>query len=190
MEPVTLTDGDLLMRAPTANDVDVITAAIQGDPEIGRWTTVPWPYSRADAETFVDDIAGTGWDSGREPTWLVTAADGGALLGALGFHNVANGMAEVGYWAAAHARGRGFTSRALWLACEWGFTELGLGRIEWQAYVENAASRRVAEKVGFHIEGLVRQRLVQRGVRRDAYIGSLLPGELVPYADLTGRREA
>jgi RimJ/RimL family protein N-acetyltransferase len=76
------------------------------------------------------------------------------------------------------------------LACEWGFTELGLGRIEWQAYVENAASRRVAEKVGFHIEGLVRQRLVQRGVRRDAYIGSLLPGELVPYADLTGRREA
>jgi RimJ/RimL family protein N-acetyltransferase len=178
MEPVTLRDDTLVLRPHSAEDIDAITAACQ-DPEISKWTTIPWPYSRADAEKFVDEIVPHGWSEGTAAIWLVTAARDGKLLGSLGLHDITDGMAEVGYWTAAHARGRGITTRALWLACGWALADLGLARIEWQAYVENAASRRVAEKVGFHVEGLIRQRLVQRGVRRDGYIGSLLPGELI-----------
>ena len=37
----------------------------------------------------------------------------------------------------------------------------------------------MAEKAGFTVEGLCRRRLVQRGERRDAWIGGLLPGELL-----------
>jgi hypothetical protein len=57
--------------------------------------------------------------------------------------------------------------------------ELGLGRIEWWANVGNYASRRVAEKAGFTMEGTARARLLHRGVRVDGWSAGLLPGELV-----------
>jgi RimJ/RimL family protein N-acetyltransferase len=44
--------------------------------------------------------------------------------------------------------------------------------------VGNVASRRVAEKAGFRVEATLRRRLVHRGVRVDAWVGSMLPDEL------------
>jgi RimJ/RimL family protein N-acetyltransferase len=55
----------------------------------------------------------------------------------------------------------------------WGFRELGLTRIQWRAEVGNDASRRIAEKAGFTMEGLVRQGYDDRGRRHDCWIGSL-----------------
>lgn len=70
------------------------------------------------------------------------------------------------------------TIPALRLACRWGFEQLRLARIEWRAYVGNDASRRVAEKAGFVLEGVQRARLAQRGERRDCWVAGLLPGDL------------
>ena len=58
-----------------------------------------------------------------------------------------------------------------------GFAELGLRRIEWRAEVGNDASRRVAEKAGFTVEGLLRQALLTDGERRDCWVGSLVKGD-------------
>ena len=87
-------------------------------------------------------------------------------------------MREIGYWMAPWARGQGVMTDAVRLVCDWGFDELGLGRIEWWANVGNYASRRVAEKVGFTMEGTVRARLLHRGERVDGWVAGLLPGEL------------
>ncbi len=62
--------------------------------------------------------------------------------------------------------------------CELGFAELGLERIEWRAVVGNEASRRVAEKVGFTVEG-TRRRIRHGGDGRvDSWVGSLFPEDL------------
>ena len=53
----------------------------------------------------------------------------------------------------------------------------GKSRIGWRAYLGNEASRRVAEKAGFTIEGVGRGVCVQRGQRRDAWLGALLAGD-------------
>jgi RimJ/RimL family protein N-acetyltransferase len=58
------------------------------------------------------------------------------------------------------------------------FTTLGTELIEWRCEVGNTASRRVAEKAGFLIEATLRQRLTQRGIRVDAWVGSMLSTEL------------
>jgi RimJ/RimL family protein N-acetyltransferase len=42
-------------------------------------------------------------------------------------------------------------------ACRWGFTALGLHRVQLYHAVENTASGRVAEKAGFTLEGRLRQ---------------------------------
>ncbi len=178
MDPVTLSDDRLLLRAPNLDDVEAITLACQ-DPLIQRWTTIPSPYTELDAIFYVNQVCADGWATGTAAHWLVTDRIDGSLIGSCGLHHIADGMAEVGYWTAAHARGRGVITDAARLACAWGFAGLGLARIEWQAHLGNDASRRVAERLGFTIEGVTRQRMVQRGVRRDGWIGGLLPGELM-----------
>ena len=88
-------------------------------------------------------------------------------------------VGHIGYWCAPEARARGITTRALRLVSRWGLEELGLGRVELITDPDNTASQRVAEKVGFRREGILRSHLLHPdGRRRDSVMFSLLPGEL------------
>ena len=59
-----------------------------------------------------------------------------------------------------------------------------VGDIPWVYEVSlDPASRRVAEKAGFRLEATLRQRLVHRGSRVDAWIGSMLGSELPTRPD-------
>jgi RimJ/RimL family protein N-acetyltransferase len=149
MELPTLREGDLVLRPKRAADVDAITAACQ-DPEIQRWTLVPSPYGRADAESF---LAGSAEEeaAGRSANFLAVTADDDGLLGSFSLMGLDRGpgYGEIGYWVAAEARGRGIATRAVRLLAEWGRTALALTRIEVLPHRDNAASRRVAEKAGF-----------------------------------------
>jgi RimJ/RimL family protein N-acetyltransferase len=58
---------------------------------------------------------------------------------------------------------------------DFGFATLGLIRIEIVVAVGNFGSQRAAEKAGAYREGLLRNRIVQRGEARDAYMFSLIP---------------
>ena len=64
--------------------------------------------------------------------------------------------------------------RALRLLVDWGFTELDLETIVWQAFTGNWPSRKLAWRLGVTVEGTLRRYLPQRGARRDAWIGTLL----------------
>ena len=72
------------------------------------------------------------------------------------------------------------TTRALRAVCAYGLDDLRLGRLELVTDSHNRASQRVAEKVGFRREGVLRAHLRHPdGRRRDSVMFSLLPGELV-----------
>ena len=178
MDPVEITAGQLHLRPPVLGDWPAIHAACQ-DADIQRWTSVPAPYTEADAQAFVTDYVPEGWRSGRRATFAVCDATSGDLLAmaGLGHLGIEEGIGHVGYWCAPQARGRGVTTQAMRAVCRWGFADLGLARIEWYAKVGNVGSRRVAEKVGFQYEGMLRAKLVFRGERVDAWLGGLLPGE-------------
>jgi len=178
-----LTTGRLVLCAPGEADVDRLTELCQ-DPAIGAWTTVPSPYTRADAEHFVREIVAGGMAGGTDAVFALRHATTGELLGMVGLHGIAarsdrrTAHAELGYWMAPQARGHGYITEAARAVCRWGFEELGLERIDWMAFVGNDGSRRVAEKVGFTLEGTQRRRHVQKGRVVATWIGSLLPGEL------------
>ncbi len=180
MDAVELTDGGVVLRPLTLDDVDVITEACQ-DPETQRWTTVPVPYLRDHSVDFVSNHTGTspGWVDGSNPLWAVCLTSDRRYGGALDLRLDAEGQAEVGYALAPWLRGHGYMQRALRLACRWAFEEAGLARVVWYAHVGNDSSRRTAEAVGFRVlDGQLRQALVARGVRHDAWVGDLLPGDL------------
>jgi RimJ/RimL family protein N-acetyltransferase len=169
MEPVVLTDDHVVLSRAIQADVDVITLACQ-DPEVAAWVTIPSPYSRADAEGFVANVVGPGWESGQNLTWAIRGTDGG-LLGMIGLHGVAAGSAEIGFWVAPWARRQGAVTRAVSLVLDFAFSRqrLDLVRVSWLAYVGNWPSRRVAWRAGFRVEGTIRLEAIQRGVRRDSW---------------------
>jgi len=95
-------------------------------------------------------------------------------------HNTAG----TGYWCVRRARGRGITTRALRRLCRHALDELGVHRIELTADLGNVASQRVAEKVGFQREGVMRSKYAHPdGHRIDSVLFSLLPGELAEAHD-------
>jgi RimJ/RimL family protein N-acetyltransferase len=167
---VELRDGDLTLRPFTLEDVPAITRGCR-DPEILRWIPViPRPYTEADARSFV-----TAEDLGHQ----FAIVEQGGLVGSIGMRVNQFGTGHIGYWCVKEARGRGLTPRALRLVARFGLEELGLGRLELITDPDNVASQRVAEKVGFTREAVLRSHLLHPdGRRRDSVMFSLLPGEL------------
>lgn len=114
--------------------------------------------------------------------------EAGHVVGSIGLHLDNHKTGHPGYWCAAEARGRGITTRALRRLCRYALDELGLERLALTADVENIASQRVAEKVGFRREGVLRSHKRRPdGRRRDTALYSLLPGELPATAEAATR---
>jgi RimJ/RimL family protein N-acetyltransferase len=168
-----LTDQSITLRAWTVEDAAEIVACLDGDPEITKWLDlVPQPYTLEDARVY---IAGLG-----EQAFAVTETASGRVLGSIGLRRDDDGVGEIGYWIRAEARGSGTTTRALVLLAHWALTDEGLARVQLRADVENTASRRVAEKAGFRLEGIMRSaRWNPRLERRvDWAIYALLPEDI------------
>lgn len=182
MEEVELRGAGLVLRPPRPQDTAAVTAACQ-DPAIQRWTQVPVPYREADARAFVGEHARRQWALGIGAPFL--AFEDGVLVASVGLNAILppDRRAEVGYWVAHGARGRGVAVRAVGVLVAWSFGDLGLERLELYAEVANVASQRVAERSGFTREGLLRGRNLHRGARRDmiAY-GRLRTDPTVPAA--------
>ncbi|WP_418606687.1 GNAT family N-acetyltransferase [Georgenia sp. SUBG003] len=164
-------DGTLVLSPPTPDDIDRVTE-ICVDPDIQRWTTVPSPYTRDDAVTFLTEVVPAGWEQGA-PTWTIRTAADDRLVGMVGLHEVAHGRGEIGYWIAPDARGNGYLTRAIELVLDAAFGRMGLELVHWRADVGNWPSWRAVWRHGFRREGTVRGLNVQRGKIKDGWIGSL-----------------
>ncbi len=174
-----LSDGVVTLRAHRAADIDAVWAQCQ-DPEIQRWTSVPLPYERANAEYFVTVALPSGWQAPLGTKgFAIEALDAGRprFAGTVELRPDGTRGAEVGFGLAPWARGRGVMARALRIALRWAFGVVGIEVVLWRAPVGNWASRRVAWACGFQVEGAVRGLLESRGVRSDGWVGSLRRGE-------------
>lgn len=176
MDPVTLTTDRLLLRPLGRQDTDAVFEACQ-DPDIQRWTTVPSPYLREHAIGFTEESVPKGWADGSSFGFGAFLPDG-RLAAAVGLTMQGLGAAEIGFWAAPEHRGRGLVTEAVLAVCRWAFAEVGLDRVEWRAEVGNRASRAVAERAGFRMEGTMRSGINNKGVRRDCWFASLLPCDM------------
>ena len=164
----------MVLREWTEDDVPALVAACN-DPEIPRWIPViPRPYGEDDALRFVRGE----WRTNAGHQFAIT--QDGVVVGSIGMSvNEDLRRGRIGYWCAKEARGRGVTTRALRTLCRWAFDELDLERLELMTDPDNHASQRVAEKVGFQREGVLRSHTPHPdGRRRDSVLFSLLPGEL------------
>jgi RimJ/RimL family protein N-acetyltransferase/uncharacterized protein (DUF952 family) len=75
--------------------------------------------------------------------------------------------ADVGLWIGLPSHGKGYGTLAVRWLVDYGFTRLGLEKIEACIYTGNMASRRVFEKNGFILEGTLRKATLKRGQWQD-----------------------
>lgn len=181
LEPYQADDGRVRIRPYCAEDVErLFEAIIASKTELMPF--LPWchpAYEIAETRTWVESRF-EGWASGTEYGFLVEEVESGRVLGGNGLHGIGvrAPIGSLGYWMRSDAVGQGLTTAATRLVARFGFEVLGLKRLEILAVPHNLASRRVAEKLGAKLEGILRNRLDFRGETRDAACYSLLPGEL------------
>jgi RimJ/RimL family protein N-acetyltransferase len=170
-----LVEDDTALRAWRDSDLQPLVVACQ-DPEISRWTRVPYPYGSADARAYLLSRHDSLHAGIAAPFAIVSAADRDHLLGSISLMRFSwqHARAEVGYWLAKEARGRGHVTRAVRLVTAWGFRSLGLERIDLLAATENPASQRVAERCGFTREAVLRSYLQGKEGRQDMVAYGLL----------------
>lgn len=172
----TLRDGEVTIRAHRPEDAQGSLEQCQ-DPLSRQWTTVPLDYTIDDARRFVTQSMPGGWHDDTEWGFAVEAVDETGTpryAGTISLRNEGQGRAELAYGSHPWVRGRGVLERALRLLLTWGFEERGLQTVVWWANKGNWASRKVAWRVGFSLEGAPRRWLPQRGELRDSWVGTLL----------------
>jgi RimJ/RimL family protein N-acetyltransferase len=116
-----------------------------------------------------------GWEREDYLAFAIADAASDEFLGTIDVCPAGAGAGEIGFGLRAAARGRGAMTMAIRALAGWTFAADGLGLdvLHWRAQVGNWASRKVAWRTGFRIEGAVRGLLLSRGRRYDGWIGSL-----------------
>ncbi|WBB68758.1 GNAT family N-acetyltransferase [Micromonospora sp. WMMD812] len=155
--PATAAAPELILRPWRDDDRDVLLAAYR-DPVLRRWSRSP-VTTVAEAGRWLARVR-QGWADDTRFSFAVLEPDaevGDRLVANVVLKEVTPGRpdAEVGYWTAAPARGRGVAGRALDAVSRWAFrrfADTGLTRLELLHQVDNPASCRVAEKTGFRFQ--------------------------------------
>ena len=109
------------------------------------------------------------YKSGDFYDWAITLTENGKMIGTCGYTEIdlQNERGEVGYVLNPDYWGQGIACEAVMAVLEYGFTSLGLYRIEAHYIIGNDRSRRVMEKCGMTFEGILRSFMLIKGEHRD-----------------------
>jgi ribosomal-protein-serine acetyltransferase len=167
----------LSLRELTIDDAKELYELIAANREyLSRW--MPWAAKQTFEDTvgFLDEAR---QQSANEEGVQLAILDGAALAGVVGFQRIdrANRTAAIGYWIDERRQGRGTVTKAVGVACEHAFSAWKLNRIEIRAALANAASRRLADRLSFTQEGILREAEIVNEVPLDCALYSVLAAE-------------
>ena len=161
--------------APTLDEAIRISLA-----DLNQW--LPWArldYTSSDTTAFIRDSI-QAWKEERAWDYSIrTKEDPRRHLGNVSFWTVSKlgKIAEIGYWVRSDETNRGVCTEAVGLLLEETFNSLGYHKVVLRIAVGNDPSDRVAEKLGFTREGVLREELLIRGNWVDHSLWSLLDRE-------------
>jgi ribosomal-protein-serine acetyltransferase len=181
MVPETLTTERFVLRRFARRDADSLHAAIAASlPELGRW--MPWAherYGKEDAISYIRD-SGQSWKEGRAHDFSIRRPEHpDEHIGNVSIWPVSRlgRVAEIGYWIRTDATSGGAATEVTRRMIRVGFDDLAMHKINLRIATGNRASERVAEKLGFSREGILREELFIRNQWVDHTLYSLLERE-------------
>ena len=178
---IRLVDGRITLQPYHPDDAECLYEAVRESiAELSPW--MPWchqGYSIKETRQWLDSCR-QAWEKGSEYEFAITDSRDGVFLGGAGLNriDIANRIANLGYWTRTSRTGNGVATIAARLLVGFAFRELKLNRLEIIIATGNKASQHVAEKLGATHEGILRNRLIIRDRVHDAVMFSLVPGDL------------
>ena len=142
---------------------------------------LPWTLNASlkETTTFLEGAAKR-WSAGTGWCFMILRGEEVAGVIELSSYDPMLAAAEVGYWIRSDLAGKGFMTEAGRALLDFGWDQVGLYRISLLAAVGNVASNRVAQKLGFRLEGTARG--ASRGAfeRHDAHLYGLVRDDVRP----------
>lgn len=166
---------ELLLRPWKTDDAPALQICAD-DAEVARnlRDVFPHPYTLQDAQNYIAFCRER--EYAAHQLCYAIAADG-ALAGSIALTmgtDVYRKSAELGYWLAKSYWGKGLMTRAVAQICKKGFAAFDLVRIYAEPFSRNIASRRVLEKNGFVLEGVLRKSVCKEGRILDSCVYALI----------------
>ena len=174
----------LILRCPQPGDGSIVNAAILESLDALR-PFMPWAQSAPtldESELECRRAQARFWLREDLVLWMFErAADGseGRYIGGSGLHRILWDVRrfEIGYWCRSSCTGQGFVAEAVGALNRVAFDRLGARRVELRMDSRNERSRRVAERVGFTFEGVLRSdSLSPQGEARDTRVYARVRG--------------
>ena len=144
----------LLLRPIWPEDWQPVLDGISDEGVVRNLASAPWPYREADARAFTALSI-----EPHFPRFLITRARDAAVVGCIGIDRseAFDDGAELGYWIARPHWGQGYATEAGRAVLSIART-LGYSRVMAMHFLDNPASGKVLEKLGFKATGVVSQR--------------------------------
>jgi RimJ/RimL family protein N-acetyltransferase len=164
------------LRTYQADDAPrLYEAARESVHDVFQW--LPWchpDYSMAEASEWIGSRAPLA-SRGVEYSFAIVGPDD-RFLGGCGINqiNPVHRFGNLGYWVRSSQTGRGVASTAIRQLVDFAFQGTDLERLEIVCAVGNQRSQRAAERAGAQREGVLRRRLLLRGVAIDAVMYSIV----------------
>jgi RimJ/RimL family protein N-acetyltransferase len=173
----------LTMRPPRPGDGAALLPALSETiPALRRFLgSLPWVAADTTAETteLFCRNAHANFAGRKDFPFFLFEKSSGDIVGVAGLHRPEWTVpkAEVGYWGRTSRNGQGLVTEGVRALCDYAFTHFQAVRLEAVTDEENIASRRVAERCGFTLEGTFRNdRRTAQGDLRSTCIYARLAG--------------
>lgn len=157
--PIEIYTDRLLLRMPVSGDGHVVNAAICASlAELKPWLHFAQEEPSLH-ETEINLLESRVKFLKKEGfRYLIFTKDTHEFIGTTGFHGVEWDVPkmEMGYWINTSSAGNGYMLEAVKALTELAFSTLLCQRLEIQCDAENAKSRAIPEKLGFVLEGILR----------------------------------
>ncbi len=167
----------LILRPYAKSDGPRISSLLKSR-EVTRYTFMPHPYRPSDYYAFVRKI-NTVQARRRNLVFALLEKSTDDLIGGVGCHNIDADAkkCEIGYWLAKKYWGEGLMPEAVAAIVTYLFRVRKLRRVYAKVWHPNAKSARVLEKVGFTLEGKLRQDIKRNGRWMDVLVFGMLREE-------------
>lgn len=153
-------------------------AELANDKSVNRFTHVPYPYNLKMAKEFIKS-SNERFRKKQEYHFAIALNEADEFIGTIGLIRISkrDNRAEIGYWLGKPYRGKGYTTEACRLLIDFGFKKLKFNKIVIVCAKENKSSKRVIDKVGAKLEGVLKKDAFIGGHYRDCLIHGILRKE-------------
>lgn len=176
-DDIRLTTKRLILRPLRDEDASALYA-IYSDPRIMQfWSSPPWTSIASAAEKISRNRLGM--EAGTSLDFGIFGIADRHLLGTCDLFHLDQQCrrGEVGYGLAYEAWGQGYMQESMQVLLDYGFKEMQLNRIEADIDPGNLASAKLLTRMGFQLEGLLRERWIVGGEKSDSAMYGLLSNE-------------